>query len=385
MKHDAHAAGRKAPVLQRRFAGRPLRGWILLVCLAVWLPAGAGHPLLDERPEWVIEALAVAAEIEERNLVTTEEDWDAFESRAEASRGPERLRLLRTLAIRSSMSPEIERYRRHIRRYRQEITRQGSAVEERTAEIVEAYARISSSDDHLGAIAELQRLLQQGSLNNDQRAMIFMYLAAAYQDDHRSDRALAAINTAQEMVAAGGVQPLIGAGVAKARSYILSRTGDRLGTVRSIRDEVARSADFESLFDGSSPVHNMAGMLIDAGEHEAAEELTGVLERLAACSGMVEERFFAKRLCGTAAQARGDYLLAIECLRAAEAWLEELPGRAIDLRLRLARAYLDAGRTDQAQRYLDTVSAIPTTCASRRRSCASTWPTRPATPPRTRG
>ena len=360
MTHDAHATSRKAPVLHRRFAGSPVRGWILFLCLAVWLPAAPrGGLLAVERSEWVVEALQVAAEIEARNLVTTEEDWAAFEVRAEAAHGRERLRLLRTLAIRSSMSPELERYRRHIQRYRQEIARQHSAVDERTAEIVEAYALISSSNDHLGAIAELQSLLQQGRLTHDQRAMIFMYLAAAYQDDHRSDRALAAINTAQQMVAAGGVEPLIGAGVAKARSYILSRTGDRLGAVRSIRDEVARSADFESLFDGSSPVHNMAGMLIAAGEHEAAEELTGVLDRLASCSGMVEERFFAKRLCGTAAQARGDYLLAIECLRGAEAWLGELPGRAIDLRLRLARVYLDAGRTDQAQRYLDTVYADP--------------------------
>ncbi len=326
----------------------------LLFCLAALArPVDA----VEARSDWVREALSVADEIEARQLVTTEQAWTAFHERALAAEGAERLRLLMVLVIRSSMSPDIERYRHNLRHYRLDTARAADTWHALTAEIVDAYARIPAANDYRGAIGALQRLRRRGGLDHEQRALIYMYLAAAYQHDHRSDRALAAVASAQELIADGGVRPLFAAGVAKVRSYVLSRSGDRLAAVRSIRDEIAGAGDFESLFDGASPVHNMATMLIDAGELDAALEMVGVVERLAEHSGMVEERFFAKRLCGAAAHARNDYPLAIECLEQAAAWLEELPGRAVELRLRLARVHLDAGQVAEARRYFEEVYA----------------------------
>ncbi len=342
-----------------RRRSQPLGGrrrvWSWAIALAVLV--GLGPHTAAAAPAGVSDALAVAREIQTRDLITTEEDWRSFETRIRESSGEEKLELLRILTFRSSVTPRSTRFAHALALYQEAAQRQRSQTHLQTAKIMSAYATRHQKGE--SAIAKLKKLGSSHPMDTELKAMVHMYLAAAYQDYRQTDKALQTLRAAESLIRSGHVSPLIRAGIAKAKAYILAGVNDLRGVIDALRQEVALADAFQSLFDGVTPVHNIARLLIRLKAYDDAEAIVEIFDQLASRSGVASDRLSARRLCADLARQRGDPQRERQCLLEASKLTDSSPKTKAYIDLRTIQVLLELGRTQEAATHLARVRNDP--------------------------
>lgn len=333
---------------------------MVLICLAGLFST----PEVKAEPTtWARDALALAREIEEKNLITTPEDWAVIERRAEAAEGEERLAILSHLAQGTAVSAEIERYQRFLSAYKAEIEAQGAAEHARMANVIEAFGKITVENDFGGAAQDLEKMLASGTLSPEQRVRAYVLLSYAYADSLQEDQGVNALRRGQQILLssdANAVGLLTRQALANAKTYSFMQAGDSPAVVASMQEEIILAEQNNDWpFDGQSLVHNIALILENADEYATADEVIAIYQNLAAKIGTDLEAYYANSLCGHAALDRRNYPRARNCFLAAEKHVELVPERMLGNKLGLAQAYANLGDPGMARFYLAQVRAHP--------------------------
>ena len=314
--------------------------------------------LEEPAPAWIGEAVALARDIEARDLLATPERVAAFDRLVEETRGERRLDLLMVQAWHSLTTGNPEEMLPRISRYRTEAGSNDSAWHAQTGELIALLGESMVESELEAAAVEFERLLAGDRLDLDQRIIAAGFLAVCYSFATDDSQALEPINRAQAWLdQQPDVHPFTRASFASARTLVMMGTRDYPRVLKAMRQEVVDHQAMELPYDGSSLLYNLAFILNEAEDHEAAREVVEIFDRATLRAGSEEDRFYAKILCAGSAQAREDVAGELQCLLEAEEYLHLVPDRRLSTLLNIADLHAQLGHVDQAQAYLDRVLA----------------------------
>ena len=308
---------------------------------------------------WVEDGLALARQIESEGLYARDKDRADFRERAEAASGPEKLRLLEVLVLQAVAAADTEAIQRDLPRFRAEINAQQSDRYRTSALLIEVFLLKATQNDGPRATAKVEEILQTVPLDAHQQVLAYQFLAHAYCDALKTEKALASVRRGYEVLSTHPVEPGDRVRMAEARGYVLDTAGDYPGMVSALRETVEQGKGLDVPFDGASFVHNLSIVLMNVGKLQAARQASEIFGRIADKSGIQLEMFFARMLCGHVALDLKDFNTARDCFLGARDLVHVVGDRTRSLQLSLAETYLRLSNIEMAEEILRSVQADP--------------------------
>ena len=339
--------------------------------LVAWVCAGAAAgtsvalaaPAPSQTPtrpvaSWVQTGLEVARLIETKQLILTEAERERQRKEAFATQGSKRVERLEALLWRLLMMTDINGLVELLEPFREALKAANNERGRHTLALFEAVLPYFRDKDLDAAISRIAKLTDSGLLDTGQTAHAHILETFILALGGRWDEAIGSVSRGLEVVERIPEQIIIKARLLDVYGFVFAQLRDYDAYVAKLRLMLEYYVRAGEPFSGQQSVYNLAFLMNREGFHKEALEGSAIFERLAEQTGDVD-RFYAKVLCGTIAEAKNNHRLALSCLSEALPLVHVAHDREILVRLKLAKAALRIGKIRLAKRQLRSVKEHP--------------------------
>ncbi|MDQ0464285.1 signal transduction histidine kinase [Caulobacter ginsengisoli] len=275
-------------------------------------PAWAGGPTRGlPAPSQEARADRLATIIDQGRLITTPAKQDAWEARALAAQGPERLERLRKIATEALVGSNAPKAKRFLALYEQEIRRQNSAREARALQQLKIYAA-GMDGDYSGAAARLTALLatERDPLLRVTGARLLSY---SLSDAGQKVQALKVARGGMEDLSRAPKDPDLRGGLADAWAFAALGLDDLPAFLTQAEATVAAAQVSDQPYDGQSILYNLARLASQQGQTAMAGRVLARLWRLADAGDDPQQVYWVRELCAMVSSDAGRWEQAVQC------------------------------------------------------------------------
>jgi signal transduction histidine kinase/ActR/RegA family two-component response regulator len=289
---------------------------IVLTLLAPFLalggPAWAGGPSRGLRaPSQDARADRLATIIDQGRLVITPAKQEAWDARALAAQGPERLERLRKIATEALVGSNAPKAERFLALYSQEIRRQGSERDARALQQLKIY-ETGLDGDYSGASAKLTVLLQteRDPLLRVTGARLLSY---SLSDAGQKVQALKVVRAGMDDLARAPRDPDLRGGLADAWAFAALGMDDLPTFLTQAEATVAAAQVSDQPYDGQSILYNLARLASQQGQTAMADRVLARLWRLAEVGADPQQVYWVRELCAMVSSDAGRWERTVQC------------------------------------------------------------------------
>ncbi|MDO9223021.1 MAG: ATP-binding protein [Caulobacter sp.] len=288
--------------------------------------------------------------------MSTPAQFGAWEARALATRGDDRLEQLRRIAVEALTASDMARANRWMALYANEINVRHDTRHARALVQLRAYER-GINGDFSGAVAELTRML---ATERDPflRAAGARLLAYSLTDAGLPVQALQVLRSGLRDADRSDNAAALKLGLADAGAYASRELNDLPAFIDNIEMGITSSQRARQPIDGRTALYNLTVLTSAQGRVALSQRLLAQYRRLAAQTGDNIEIGWANELCAKVNIASAGYAAALGCAEAALANPDIAPDHRPKVMLIQVMALARLGRAADARARLDALTAL---------------------------
>ena len=310
----------------------------------------SGRAAQDARAE------QLARTLETRGLMSAPAQFEAWETRALATQGDERLEQLRRVSVEALSSSDVARANRWMALYAREIEARRSVRHGRALAQLKAY-KIGIDGDFSGAVAELTRMLA-GERDPFLRAAGARLLAYSLTDAGLPVQALQVIRSGLRDADRSSEAPALRLGLADAGAYASRELNDLPAFIDNVEIGIKATQQAHQPIDGRTTLFNLTILTSAQGRVALSNRLLKQYQRLAAATGDNIEIGWANELCAKVNIAGLGYAAALDCAEAALTNPDIAPEHRPKVMLIQVMALARLGRPIEARKQLAAVTTL---------------------------
>ncbi len=298
---------------------RLARSALVLMALILLAFASAGVPSVRAAglqrglpgPSQEIRADQLAADIDQGKLIITPAKQAAWEARALAAHGPERLDRLRKIATEALVGSNAAKADQFLALYEQEIRLQNSERDARALRQLRLYAA-GLDGDYSGAASRLAALL---NTERDPKLRVTgaRLLAYSLADAGQKVQALKVVRAGMEDLSRIPDDPDLRGGLADAWAFAALGMDDLPAFLTQAEATVAAAQVSDQPYDGQSILYNLARLASQQGQTAMADRVLSRLWRLADAGGDPQQVYWARELCAMVSSDAGRWERTVQC------------------------------------------------------------------------
>ncbi|MBI5941941.1 MAG: response regulator [Caulobacterales bacterium] len=288
--------------------------------------------------------------------MSTPAQFKAWETRASATQGDERLEQLRRVSVEALSASDLARADRWMALYAREIEARRSVRHGRALAQLKAY-KIGIEGDFSGAAAELTRMMA-GERDPFLRAAGARLLAYSLTDAGLPVQALQVIRSGLRDADLSDEAPALRLGLADAGAYASRELNDLPAFIDNIEIGIKATQQAHQPIDGRTTLFNLTILTSAQGRVDLSKRLLEQYQRLAAATGDHIEIGWANELCAKVNIAGGGYAAALGCAEAALTNADIAPEHRPKVMLIQVMALARLGRPVEARKQLGALTAL---------------------------